>query len=56
MTAGPMTAVSPRRKPIRPPRVVLHVFLAVMAIAWLMPLLWGAFNSFRDYQYTAEHG
>jgi multiple sugar transport system permease protein len=45
-----------RRQPTRPQRVVLHVFLAVMAVLWLLPLLWGAFNSFRDYEYTAEHG
>ena len=44
------------KRPTRPQRVVLHVFLAVMAVAWLLPLLWGAFNSFRDYEYTAEHG
>jgi multiple sugar transport system permease protein len=41
---------------IRLPRVVLHAFLLVMAVAWLLPLLWGAFNSFRDYEYTATNG
>ena len=27
-----------------------------MAVGWLAPLLWGMFNSFRDYDYTATHG
>ena len=45
-----------RRQPLRGPRVVLHVFLLVMAVGWLMPLLWGAFNSFRDYDFTAANG
>jgi multiple sugar transport system permease protein len=45
-----------KRQPVRGPRVLLHVFLAVMAVGWLIPLLWGAFNSFRDYDYTAANG
>jgi multiple sugar transport system permease protein len=52
-----MTAITPtRRQPLRPQRVLLHVFLAVMAVGWLLPLLWAAFNSLRDYDYTATHG
>jgi multiple sugar transport system permease protein len=43
-------------KPLRWPRVVLHVFLTVMAVGWLVPLLWGLFNSLRDYDYTGTHG
>ncbi|HEV7709244.1 MAG TPA: carbohydrate ABC transporter permease [Asanoa sp.] len=43
-------------KPLRWPRVVLHVFLTVMAVGWLAPLLWGLFNSLRDYSYTGTHG
>ena len=42
--------------PIRLPRVILHVFLLVMAVGWLLPLLWGMFNSFRNYDYTSTHG
>ncbi len=38
------------------PRFVLHAFLAVMALGWLAPLLWGLFNSLRDYDYTGTHG
>jgi len=37
-------------------RVVLHVFLAVIAVAWLFPLAWALLNSFRDYAYTSTHG
>lgn len=41
---------------IRPQRLLLHAFLAVMAVGWLLPLLWAVFNSLRDYDYTASHG
>jgi multiple sugar transport system permease protein len=37
-------------------RWLLHAFLVVAALAWLFPLLWALFNSFRDYAYTAENG
>ncbi|WP_219418005.1 carbohydrate ABC transporter permease [Pseudonocardia nigra] len=43
----------PRR---RGPRIVLHVFLTVIALSWVFPLAWAVLNSFRDYAYTAEHG
>jgi multiple sugar transport system permease protein len=49
-------AVADKHQPLRAPRVLLHVFLLVMAVGWLAPLLWGAFNSFRDYEYTAANG
>jgi len=44
------------RKPLRPKRVVLHVFLASMAILWIFPVFWAVLTSFRDYGYTAVHG
>ncbi len=54
-----MTAVdmleTPRRVP-KPPRIVLHVFLWVVSLAWLFPIAWAVFNSFRDYAYTAQNG
>jgi multiple sugar transport system permease protein len=53
---APTTAAVRKGHRVRAPRVLLHVFLAVMAFGWLVPLLWGAFNSFRDYQYTAANG
>jgi multiple sugar transport system permease protein len=44
----------PQRTPGR--RIVLHVFLWVVALSWLFPLGWAVLNSFRDYAYTAIHG
>jgi len=43
-----------KRRPKR--RLVVHTFLAVMALVWVFPLFWAVFNSFRDYNYTATHG
>jgi multiple sugar transport system permease protein len=42
-----------RRKGRRP---LLYAFLTVMALVWLFPVLWAVINSFRDYNYTSEHG
>ncbi|MFL6101182.1 MAG: carbohydrate ABC transporter permease [Actinomycetales bacterium] len=42
-----------RRKSRRP---LLYGFLTVMALVWLFPVLWALLNSFRDYNYTSEHG
>jgi multiple sugar transport system permease protein len=62
-TAAP-TAVTPRRptSPAHLPnvgrgrRTALYAFLTVMAVAWLFPMLWAVFNSFRNYDYTSTHG
>lgn len=40
----------------RPARVVLHVFLAVTALVWLVPLLWAVYTSLRSYADTSVHG
>jgi len=49
--------VAPRNKrKLTRRRIVLQVFLAVMALAWLFPVLWAVFTSFRDYAYTATNG
>src|SRR5581483_1005496 len=60
MTAAavPRAAAVPvvRRKPLRPGRVGLHVFLAVTAIVWLFPVGWAVYNSFRPYSDTAKYG
>jgi multiple sugar transport system permease protein len=45
-----------RRRPIRPARVVLNVFLVVTALAWLIPLLWAVYTSLRPYADTATRG
>ena len=59
-TATPVAVDQPvyrnLRKPLRPARVALHVFLTVVALAWLFPVAWAVLNAFRDYQYTSVHG
>ncbi len=52
-TTHPVTVAKKKR---RRKRIVLQVFLIVVAIGWLFPLLWAVFNSFRDYAYTQAHG
>lgn len=59
-TAGPAPAepaaqLRPGRR-ITARRVVLHAFLASIAVAWLFPVAWAVLNSFRDYGYTSVHG
>ena len=49
-------SVTRRRPRVRPARVVLHAFLIVTVLAWLLPLLWATYTSFRPYADTAEHG
>ena len=39
-----------------PARVVLQVFLIVMAVGWLFPVAWAFYNSLRDYDFTSTHG
>jgi len=45
-----------RRRPVTARRVVLYAVLAVVSLAWLFPVLWAVYNSFRDYGYTALNG
>jgi multiple sugar transport system permease protein len=45
-----------RRRPLTPGRVVLHVVLAATSAAFLFPLLYALYTSFRPYAETAEHG
>jgi multiple sugar transport system permease protein len=45
-----------RRAPVRPARVLLHVFLAGTALAWLAPLLWAVFSALRPYSETSDKG
>lgn len=49
-----MTVTGAKR--VRPARVVLRVFLTVMAVGWLFPIAWAVYNSLRDYDFTATHG
>jgi multiple sugar transport system permease protein len=61
-TTAPVTSrtraskVAPRRHPIRPARVVLYVFLTVVALGWLAPLVLALYASLRPYQETAQFG
>jgi multiple sugar transport system permease protein len=48
-----MTNVGTRK---RPARVVLQVFLIVMALGWLFPVAWAVYNSLRDYDFTSING
>ncbi|MFJ4578131.1 carbohydrate ABC transporter permease [Streptomyces echinatus] len=50
------TAPLKRRAPVRPARVLLHVFLAGTALAWLAPLLWAVFSALRPYSETSDKG
>jgi multiple sugar transport system permease protein len=55
-TQAPPRPVPRYRKPVRPARVVLQVFLIVMAVGWIFPIVWAVYNSLRDYDYTSLHG
>jgi multiple sugar transport system permease protein len=54
--AEPEPVVVTRKRHVRPARVVLHVFLTVTAIVWLVPLLWAIYTSLRSYSDTSAHG
>lgn len=52
-----MTTVEKVRKtPLRPGRVVLHVFLVLTCLMTLAPLLWAVYASLRTYDDTARNG
>jgi multiple sugar transport system permease protein len=50
------TAVTKVRTPLRPARILLHLFLAGAALAWLAPLLWALYSAMRPYAETSEKG
>ncbi|MFD5636726.1 MULTISPECIES: carbohydrate ABC transporter permease [unclassified Streptomyces] len=57
MSASTLATGAPRqRTPLRPGRVLLHVFLAGTALAWLAPLLWAVFSALRPYSETSDKG
>ena len=58
VTAAPSTpkAITRRRKPLRLPRVMLHVFLTLTALLWLAPIAWSFYTSFRSFDETTENG
>ncbi|MFE1835722.1 carbohydrate ABC transporter permease [Streptomyces sviceus] len=53
LTAG---APAKQRTPLRPARILLHVFLAGTALAWLAPLLWAVLAALRPYSETSTKG
>jgi multiple sugar transport system permease protein len=54
--AAPRPVAVQRRKRVRPARVLLHVFLAVTALVWLVPLVWAVYTSLRTFADTSAHG
>ncbi|MCW7947305.1 ABC transporter permease [Streptomyces hygroscopicus] len=48
--------VTKRRAPVRPARVLLHLFLAGTALAWLAPLMWALYAALRPYSETSTKG
>jgi multiple sugar transport system permease protein len=56
MRLQPATAPSAARRGRRLRRALLHVFLASMALLWLLPLAWAIYTSFRPYADTAKLG
>ncbi|WP_328747699.1 carbohydrate ABC transporter permease [Streptomyces sp. NBC_00285] len=55
-TAPPPVGPGKPRAPLRPARILLHVFLAGTSLAWLAPLLWAAFAALRPYAETSDKG
>lgn len=57
-SAAPVPA-TPRptgRRPWTRGRILVHLFLGVVTLLWLVPLVYAVLASLRDYQFTAEHG
>ena len=55
-TARTQTEPGKRRKPFRPARALLYVFLTLMALGWIAPLALAFYASLRPYADTAEFG
>ncbi|MFD9462667.1 carbohydrate ABC transporter permease [Streptomyces sp. NPDC060027] len=45
-----------KRAPLRPARLLLHLFLAGASLAWLAPLLWAVYAALRPYGETSTKG
>src|SRR4029079_5343447 len=54
--AGTGGAVTSRQGRPSRRRVALHLFLAVVALLWLLPVAWAVYTSFRPYADTAARG
>lgn len=56
-SAPPSQAVTPpARRPVRPLRVLLHAFLLLVALGWLVPPALAVYASLRPYEETARLG
>jgi multiple sugar transport system permease protein len=53
MTSATVTGA---RRPARPARIALHLFLIVTSLIWLTPLLYALYTSLRPYADTASRG
>lgn len=54
---GPQSGKEPNRKRlITPQRLVLHTFLVTISAAWLLPIGWALFTSFRPFEETSRKG
>ncbi|WP_329326280.1 carbohydrate ABC transporter permease [Streptomyces luteogriseus] len=51
-----VSALGKQRTSVRPARILLHVFLAGAALAWLAPLLWAMYAAMRPYAETSARG
>ncbi|RSN16003.1 ABC transporter permease [Nonomuraea sp. WAC 01424] len=47
---------APARRPVRPLRILLHAFLTLVALGWLLPLALSVYASLRPYEETARLG
>ncbi|MGW0755786.1 carbohydrate ABC transporter permease [Streptomyces sp. NPDC002814] len=50
------TVATKPRTPVRPARILLHLFLAGASLAWLAPLAWALYSAMRPYAETSEKG
>ena len=57
-TSGVSLAQLPekRKKPIKPQRIVLHAFLIVTSLVWLVPIAGAMYSSFRPFNETVRDG
>ncbi|MGN9839581.1 carbohydrate ABC transporter permease [Nonomuraea sp. H19] len=46
----------PVRRPVRPLRILLHAFLLLVGLGWLLPLALAVYASLRPYEETARLG
>jgi multiple sugar transport system permease protein len=49
-------AGKPKRRRMRPGRVILHAFLIAMVALWLFPFFWAVYSSLRPFSDTVLHG